>query len=67
MPLYEYRCKNCGHEFEKMVSFSQGSKLPECPACTSQETQKRLSMVASFGAVKAGGAADSCGSTGRFT
>jgi putative FmdB family regulatory protein len=31
MPLYEYRCKNCGHTFEELVL---GQKEPvACPEC----------------------------------
>lgn len=32
MPLYEYRCKSCGHQFEKIQSFSAPEEK-ECPAC----------------------------------
>lgn len=32
MPLYEYRCKQCGHQFEKIQSFS-APDLTECPVC----------------------------------
>ena len=32
MPLYEYRCKDCGHQFEKIQSFSAPEEK-ECPAC----------------------------------
>ena len=32
MPLYEYRCKNCGHQFEKLQSFSAPDEK-ECPVC----------------------------------
>lgn len=32
MPLYEYRCKNCGHTFEKIQSFSAPDEK-ECPVC----------------------------------
>ena len=32
MPLYEYRCKNCGHRFEKIQSFSAPEEK-ECPVC----------------------------------
>ena len=32
MPLYEYKCKKCGHIFEKIQKFSDKpiSKCPEC-------------------------------------
>lgn len=32
MPLYEYRCKKCGHQFEKIQSFSAPDEQ-ECPVC----------------------------------
>jgi putative FmdB family regulatory protein len=32
VPLYEYRCKDCGHQFEKIQSFSAPEET-ECPAC----------------------------------
>lgn len=32
MPLYEYRCKNCAHQFEKIQSFSAPDEK-ECPVC----------------------------------
>ncbi|MCU0268403.1 MAG: FmdB family transcriptional regulator [Acidimicrobiales bacterium] len=33
MPTYEYRCRDCGHEFEAQQAFSD-DPLTECPACT---------------------------------
>jgi putative FmdB family regulatory protein len=32
MPTYEYRCKNCDHEFEIVQAFTDAS-LTECPEC----------------------------------
>src|SRR5690606_25750055 len=32
MPLYEYRCKNCDHQFEIQQSFSDEA-LTVCPEC----------------------------------
>ncbi|MFI5114098.1 MAG: FmdB family zinc ribbon protein [Terriglobales bacterium] len=32
MPLYEYRCKKCGHCFEKIRKFSD-KQLRKCPEC----------------------------------
>jgi putative FmdB family regulatory protein len=38
MPLYEYRCKKCGHVFEKIVKFSDkpSKKCPECGGSVEQ-------------------------------
>jgi putative FmdB family regulatory protein len=71
MPLYEYRCTECGEEFEQQMRFSEADQLPSCPKCRSARTQKKLSRVVSFSSVSsaAGGvsAGSGCGSSGGFT
>ena len=47
MPTYQYRCKQCGAEFEKVQSFSDDS-TPKCPSCGTR-SKKNISKV--FGAV----------------
>jgi putative FmdB family regulatory protein len=32
MPLYEYKCKKCGHQFEKIQKFSD-RMVKKCPEC----------------------------------
>jgi len=32
MPLYEYKCKKCGHQFEKIQKFSD-RMVKKCPDC----------------------------------
>ncbi len=32
MPTYDYRCRDCGHEFEAQQAFTDDA-LTECPAC----------------------------------
>ena len=44
MPLYEYRCKNCGHIFEKIQSFSAPEEK-ECPVCKG-EVERLISAPA---------------------
>src|SRR5271155_3609815 len=44
MPLYEYRCKACGHRFEKIQSFSAPDEK-ECPVCKS-EVERLISAPA---------------------
>jgi len=70
MPLYEYRCKDCGHVFEKMVRFSEADRAPICPTCHSQETHKKVSAVASFGSSSGSAgfsSGSSCGTGSRFS
>jgi putative FmdB family regulatory protein len=44
MPLYEYICQKCGHEFEALVrSFDPA---PSCVECGSADLEKLLPTVA---------------------
>lgn len=43
MPLYEYACKECAHQFEALV---RASETPECPACHATALERRLSVFA---------------------
>ena len=69
MPLYEYVCKECGSEFEKMVRISQLDISPVCPSCGSDQTQKQISNFASrlvgqtAGASASTSSASSCSSS----
>lgn len=47
MPIYEYACGGCGHEFETLV---RSDSEPECPNCHSKELEKLLSVFATTGA-----------------
>ena len=33
MPLYEYKCTSCGHEFEGVVKHGQRTQKQVCPEC----------------------------------
>jgi putative FmdB family regulatory protein len=43
MPLYEYRCRDCDHDFELLV---RESTAVECPACHGSHLEKQLSVFA---------------------
>jgi len=47
MPIYEYRCENCGTRFEKLVRSTTGSIEIACPECGSADCKKALSMFGS--------------------
>jgi putative FmdB family regulatory protein len=62
VPLYEYECKKCGHEFEALVI---GTRKPACPKCKSEDLQKRVSSVAFAGVGGGWGRSSSrCGTSG---
>lgn len=44
MPIYDYRCKQCAHEFELIVL--RTSPVPACPSCDSQDIEQLLSGFA---------------------
>tara|TARA_B100000497_G_scaffold13922_1_gene16027 strand:+ start:582 stop:866 length:285 start_codon:yes stop_codon:yes gene_type:complete len=42
MPIYDYKCSNCGHQFELIQKFSdQPAEI--CPQCTQKSVQKLVS------------------------
>jgi putative FmdB family regulatory protein len=43
MPIYEYKCGNCSHEFELLV---RGSMVPTCEKCSSEKLERVLSLPA---------------------
>ena len=43
MPIYEYRCRGCGHEFERLVL---GGDPGACPACARRGLERRWSLFA---------------------
>ena len=48
MPIFEYVCKQCEHEFEALL---YGTEKPECPKCHSKKLTAQLSVFASEGGV----------------
>lgn len=43
MPIYEYKCSGCGHEFEDLVSFDKRDENKSCRICGSESTRKEAS------------------------
>jgi putative FmdB family regulatory protein len=44
MPIYEYRCRACGHELEALQKLSE-DPLRKCPACGKNELAKLVSAA----------------------
>jgi len=42
MPIYEYACKHCGHQFDVLQKISD-PLLTDCPACGQAELRKLIS------------------------
>jgi putative FmdB family regulatory protein len=45
MPIYEYQCQACRHEFETIQKFSD-PPLTRCPECGKNKLKKKISAVA---------------------
>jgi putative FmdB family regulatory protein len=43
MPIYEYRCRGCGVEFEALI---RGSDTPACPSCAATDLERLVSLFA---------------------
>ncbi len=68
MPIFEYSCKECNHEFEALIF---GDQKAQCPKCHSKKLAPQLSVFAvsakgsssssSHSPSPSGGACGSCG------
>ncbi len=62
MPIYEYRCAECGESFELFIRSAKQKEGPTCPKCGSTDVHKAISL---FGVGGTGGSsgisASSCG------
>jgi len=66
MPIYEYRCKTCGHMFEFLVHSVSGSEDVECSNCGSSNLDRGLTVpVVLKGQTIQPGSTCCCGATER--
>ncbi|MBW1723097.1 MAG: zinc ribbon domain-containing protein [Deltaproteobacteria bacterium] len=47
MPIFEFKCNNCGKVFEELVISSKKDEVGICPKCGSQDTSRLLSSFSS--------------------
>ncbi len=43
MPIYEYQCESCNHEFESIQKMNE-SPLTTCPECGAEPLKKLISV-----------------------
>lgn len=43
MPIFEYRCRTCGHEFEMLV---RTGDVPACRSCAGVDLERVISLPA---------------------
>ena len=54
MPMYEYRCRECGERFEMLRRMSDADLDLVCPECRSEEVERMLSRFAAGGCSPSG-------------
>jgi putative FmdB family regulatory protein len=62
MPIHEYCCQACGHEFETLV---RASERAACTSCGSTDLEKKLSVFATQGEKSATAEPGACGTCGN--
>ncbi len=43
VPIYAYRCRSCGEEFQTLV---RSGETPACEKCASADLERQLSLIA---------------------
>jgi len=46
MPLYDFKCRDCGMESEVLIALSED--VPKCDGCGSRNLDKMMSVTSSF-------------------
>ena len=63
MPIYEYKCTECGHTFSRLQSIGASADGVRCPKCKNKNVERLLSSFASTSTgSSARGPAPSCSS-----
>ncbi len=50
MPIFEYRCEDCGGEFEDLVPHAERDEPQECPCCGGKKSKRLMSRFCRCGA-----------------
>ncbi len=45
MPIYEFKCKDCGEEFEVFLKSKNEVSEVKCPKCNSKNIERLMSVV----------------------
>jgi putative FmdB family regulatory protein len=70
MPIYEYRCQQCGEAFNhrfRTLTAAEEEGTPPCPACGADAAQRLVSSVAPLGGAAGGGGGESEGAAAEST
>ena len=63
MPIYEYKCTECGNTFSRLRSIGASTDGTRCPKCKNENVERLLSSFASTSTGSStGGPVPSCSS-----
>ncbi|MFQ6618925.1 MAG: zinc ribbon domain-containing protein [Fidelibacterota bacterium] len=60
MPIYEFKCRGCGDQFEELIFSHSGVSDVSCPRCGSSGVEK---LISTFAFNSSGGSSQSSTST----
>jgi putative FmdB family regulatory protein len=66
MPIFEFRCKKCGHKFETITSADEDGSGLFCLVCGAEHPEKQVSLFSSSG-TESKNSGGGCGPTGGFS
>lgn len=49
VPIYEFRCGECGHRFEELCRFDEEGDSIKCPSCGHVGARRLISVFAAHG------------------
>jgi putative FmdB family regulatory protein len=59
MPIYEYKCTDCGERFDKWLRSMGCEDETRCPKCNGQHVKKAVSLFGKSGSTSGGSLSDS--------
>ncbi len=67
MPMYEYRCQQCGAKYEQLRRMSEADTNLECPLCGSRNVRREVSACAIGGSSSSSKSGGGCAPRGGFS
>jgi putative FmdB family regulatory protein len=55
MPIYSYRCRRCGHQFELLRAINEKDAVAECPDCGAKGPERCIMPFNACSAREKGG------------
>lgn len=67
MPIYEFKCSSCGHQFEELILGRLDMSEVSCPKCSKKNVERLLSVFSGCAASDNKSAGAGCSSSSRFS